>query len=307
VPVAARPGLIWLAGWLCGLSLSLSLSPPCSLSQSGLAGWPCLRFPLPASALFTPFRCAFRLSFLTSGARGEKACGISGGHVVDLVKDKIPTAVKVCAGASFLSLSIHREKKSWMPAVRVCVRETQTPARRPSLASKVLKPEAVCSHARVWRVTYVFGVGARHVRFQHGRSPRPFVFSEVCCVIHESSPCPGPRSRADPRVAASGAAAAAVPVPGHARTHVQRLRERIWAVARRLPMRLLAEPAEAVLHSEGTSQQCRGMGILTVLLRTAIRLVPSIRFCYSYLLPHLPRLCLAFFVSPSSVFLVFQI
>ncbi|ONM56267.1 hypothetical protein ZEAMMB73_Zm00001d021082 [Zea mays] len=113
-------------------------------------------------------------------------------------------------------------------------------------------------------------MGARHVRFRHGRSPRPFVFSEVCCVVHESSPCPGPRSRADPRVAASGAAAAAVPVPGHARTHVQRLRERIWAVARRLPMRLLAEPAEAVLHSEGTSQQCRGMGILTVLLRTAI-------------------------------------
>jgi hypothetical protein len=124
VPVAARPGLIWLAGWLCGLSLSLSLSPPCSLSQSGLAGWPCLRFPLPASALFTPFRCAFRLSFLTSGARGEKACGISGGHVVDLVKDKIPTAVKVCAGASFLSL--YPGKKSWMPAVRVCVRERDT-------------------------------------------------------------------------------------------------------------------------------------------------------------------------------------
>jgi hypothetical protein len=119
--------------------------------------------------------------------------------------------------------------------------------------SKVLQPEAVCSHARVWRVTYVFGMGARHVRFRHGRSPRPFVFSEVCCVVRKSSPCPGPRSRADPRVAASGAAAAAVLVPGHARTHVQRLRERIWAVARQLPMRLLAEPAEAVLHSEGTS------------------------------------------------------
>jgi hypothetical protein len=28
--------------------------------------------------------------------------------------------------------------------------------------SKVLKPEAVCSHARVWRVTYVFGMGSHH-------------------------------------------------------------------------------------------------------------------------------------------------